>query len=91
MNEIMKEQFESYDTETAMVLGVAGGNGLEHIDSTKYRKVFGADINKEYLTKVSERFISDKNTYIENEKNYNLIASSNGCRYAYGQNERCGI
>ncbi len=47
----MKEQFESYDTETAMVLGVAGGNGLEHIDSTKYRKVFGVDINKEYHTK----------------------------------------
>jgi hypothetical protein len=36
MNIIMENQFEAYPVSTAMVLGVAGGNGLEHIrqDST---------------------------------------------------------
>jgi len=38
-----------------MVLGVAGGNGLEHIDKNKYRKVYGIDINAEYLKAVEER------------------------------------
>lgn len=35
MNTIMKQQFESYHIQTAMVLGVAGGNGLEHIPDRK--------------------------------------------------------
>ena len=61
MNSIMKKQFEAYPVDTAMVLGVAGGNGLEHIRKEKFRKVFGVDINEEYLKAVSERYsgISD--------------------------------
>ena len=31
MNAIMKKQLEAYPAATAMILGVAGGNGLEHI------------------------------------------------------------
>lgn len=31
MNSIMKKQFEGYPVKTAMVLGIAGGNGLEHV------------------------------------------------------------
>ena len=56
MNSIMKEQFEAYPASTAMVLGVAGGNGLEHIRQDKYRTVYGVDINEEYLRIVSERY-----------------------------------
>ena len=56
MNSIMKEQFEAYDVDTAMVLGVAGGNGLEHVSVEKYRKVYGVDINREYLQAAEERF-----------------------------------
>ena len=56
MNSIMKEQFEAYPVSTAMVLGVAGGNGLEHIRQDKYRTVYGVDINEEYLRIVSERY-----------------------------------
>ena len=56
MNSIMKEQFEVYPVSTAMVLGVAGGNGLEHIRQDKYRTVYGVDINEEYLRIVSERY-----------------------------------
>lgn len=35
MNEMMKEQFCAYPAQSVMILGVAGGNGLEHIDPTK--------------------------------------------------------
>jgi hypothetical protein len=56
MNLIMKDQFESYPADTAMVLGIAGGNGLEHVRTDKYRKIYGVDINKEYLQAVTERY-----------------------------------
>ena len=56
MNKIMKEQFEAYPASTAMVLGVAGGNGLEHIRRNKYQTVYGVDINGDYLRTVSERY-----------------------------------
>ena len=35
MNDIMKKQFDAYPVTTAMVLGIAGGNGLEHVDLKK--------------------------------------------------------
>ena len=56
MNVIMKNQFDDYPVKTAMVLGVAGGNGLEHVDPKKYSTVYGVDINEEYLKAVSERY-----------------------------------
>lgn len=57
MNSIMKEQFEAYPVSTAMVLGVAGGNGLEHVSIDKFRTVYGVDINGDYLRAVSERYV----------------------------------
>ena len=39
-----------------MILGVASGNGLEHIDTKKYKKVYGIDINDEYLKALRERY-----------------------------------
>lgn len=56
MNSIMQEQFNNYLAETAMVLGIAGGNGLEHVSPEKFRKVYGVDINADYLRAVSERY-----------------------------------
>jgi len=38
------------------VLGVAGGNGLEHIDSSITKRIVGVDLNPEYLAVVRERF-----------------------------------
>ena len=58
MNSIMKDQFESYPVTSAMVLGVAGGNGLNHVRKEKYQKVYGVDINKEYLKAVKQRYSS---------------------------------
>lgn len=56
MNGIMKEQFAAYPVDTATVLGIAGGNGLEHVSPDKYRKVYGVDINADYLRAVSQRY-----------------------------------
>lgn len=56
MNSIMKKQFSDYPVKTAMVLGIAGGNGLEHVRFSKLEKVYGIDINEEYLKAVKERY-----------------------------------
>lgn len=56
MNEMMKKQFNQYPIKTVMVLGIAGGNGLEHIDSNKFQKVYGVDINCGYLKECTERY-----------------------------------
>ncbi|SHM91255.1 methyltransferase type 11 [Ruminococcus flavefaciens] len=56
LDSIMQEQFSAYPVETATVLGVAGGNGLEHIGTDKFRTVYGVDINLDYLRAVSQRY-----------------------------------
>ena len=38
MNEMMKNQFDSYPISSVMILGIAGGNGLEHIQKNKLKK-----------------------------------------------------
>ena len=58
MNRMMRGQFSDYPVQTAMVLGIAGGNGLEHVDSEKYQKVYGVDINADYLHAVKKRYAS---------------------------------
>ena len=41
MNELMKRQLEAYPVTTAMIFGVAGGNGLKHVNPEKHRKISG--------------------------------------------------
>lgn len=61
INQMMKEQFDAYPVSSAMILGIAGGNGLEYIDRNKFKKVYGIDINQDYLNEVRNRYsdISD--------------------------------
>ncbi|MDE6627575.1 MAG: methyltransferase type 11 [Lachnospiraceae bacterium] len=61
MNQMMKGQFNAYPVSSVMILGIAGGNGLEHIDRKKFQKIYGIDINEKYLRAVKERYtdISD--------------------------------
>ena len=40
INGMMKVQLESFPVTEAMILGIAGGNGIEHIDDKKYRKIY---------------------------------------------------
>lgn len=56
LSDMMKEQFYSYDVSTVMILGIAGGNGLEHINKDSFEKVYGVDINQKYLDKCGKRF-----------------------------------
>ena len=56
LNYIMKEQFEIFPVSSAMVLGVAGGNGLEYVNPKKYQKIYGVDVNQKYLDETRKRF-----------------------------------
>lgn len=56
MNAMMQEQFYAYPVQSVMILGVAGGNGLEHIDKQILHTVYGVDINENYLHACVERY-----------------------------------
>jgi len=56
MNQIMEKQFYTYPVESVMILGIAGGNGLEHINCSVFRNVYGVDINDKYLLACKERY-----------------------------------
>ena len=56
MNKMMKGQLGAYSVSSVMILGIAGGNGLEHIRKNKYRRVYGIDINSSYLKEVVRRY-----------------------------------
>lgn len=55
LNEIMKSQLEDYPVSRIMILGIAGGNGLEHIRKDRVKKVYGVDINAAYLEAAAAR------------------------------------
>lgn len=56
LNTLMKKQLNQYPAKSAMILGIAGGNGLEHVNSEKLEKVYGVDINTEYLKECEVRY-----------------------------------
>jgi hypothetical protein len=56
MNRIMKEQFNYYPAHSLMILDIAGGNGLEHIDPHIIQSVIGIDINRDYLAACQRRY-----------------------------------
>ncbi|MDO5139285.1 MAG: methyltransferase type 11 [Oscillospiraceae bacterium] len=58
MNRAMKDQFERFPVDSVMVFGIAGGNGLEHIDPEKFDRVYGIDINPLYLEAIGKRYES---------------------------------
>ena len=64
LSEMMHKQLYTYDVKSIMILGIAGGNGLEHIDRTRINKVYGVDVNKDFLKEFSIRhFIIWKRNY----------------------------
>ena len=56
MNEMMKDQFDTYPISSVAIFGIAGGNGLEHIQKGRFEKVYGIDINSSYLQEVIKRY-----------------------------------
>lgn len=57
MNVMMKKQFYQHPVKSIMILGIAGGNGLEHIDPQIIEKVYGVDINHDYLVECIARHL----------------------------------
>ncbi len=57
LNGMIKKQLNTYSVNSVMILGIAGGNGLEHIDFGKYTAVYGVDVNSEYLSEVQKRYV----------------------------------
>lgn len=56
MNKMMCRQFFLCDADTVMILGVAGGNGLEHVVGRGFKRVYGVDINPDYLRLCKKRY-----------------------------------
>ena len=56
LNELMEGQVRDFAAGTVMILGIAGGNGLEHIRSGGFHRVWGVDVNGEYLDVCRSRF-----------------------------------
>jgi hypothetical protein len=56
INSLTKKYLDKIKPITAMFLGVAGGNGLEHIDDETTKSVYGIDINQDYLDNAFIRY-----------------------------------
>ena len=56
INEMMKEQLDAFPVHSVMICGIAGGNGLEHIDKQRIDKVYDADINASCLYACTARY-----------------------------------
>lgn len=56
LNSLTRKYLNKTKPETCLFLGIAGGNGLEHIDNNYTDNVIGIDINQDYLNKANERY-----------------------------------
>ncbi|MCL1983081.1 MAG: methyltransferase type 11 [Clostridiales bacterium] len=56
LNHIVYEQLSDFDVGSVMILGIAGGNGLEHVNPGKIKKVIGIDVNDDYLAACHKRY-----------------------------------
>lgn len=56
LSKMMKSALDRYPAKTLMILGVAGGNGLEHVDTQVFERIYGVDVNADYLETCSRRY-----------------------------------
>jgi hypothetical protein len=56
LNTLTGKYLEKLNPEYVLFLGVSGGNGLEHINAEKVRKVCAIDVNDSYLKETRRRF-----------------------------------
>ncbi len=61
LSELFARALELCQPESVAILGIAGGNGLEHIDPVAVTRVVGIDINPRYLDEVRHRFDTHPN------------------------------
>lgn len=53
---ILKEELDRLRPKTVAMLGCAGGSGFDVVDPEVTQKVYGIDINPEYLERARERY-----------------------------------
>ena len=56
LNALTGKYLEKRNPENVLFLGVSGGNGLEHINTAKVKRVCAIDINDSYLEETRKRF-----------------------------------
>ena len=56
LSALTKKYLEKYQLQKPLFLGIAGGNGLEHIDSISVQEVVRIDINEDYHQQTYLRF-----------------------------------
>lgn len=56
LNYLTDKYLQKHNPENVLFLGISGGNGLEHVDITKVKRICGIDINKTYLETTQKRF-----------------------------------
>ena len=56
LSELFADALSHCQPESVAVIGIAGGNGLDRIDSSVTRRVVGIDINPAYLDAVRQRY-----------------------------------
>ena len=56
LSDLFRRALDLCIPESVAVLGVAGGNGLERVDSAITKRIVGLDINARYLGAVGQRY-----------------------------------
>jgi len=56
LSALMKQQLSDNPCSSCAILGIAGGNGLEHAEALPFATIFGVDINADYLSVCRKRF-----------------------------------
>ena len=78
LSRIMKGQFSEFASESAMILGVAGGNGLEHVSRDKYQTVYGrTGIRDKRSRNYMERYHKDTRRRIQARRDLQLQRKRN--------------
>lgn len=67
LNQITRKQTNDYSPSSLVILGIAGGNGLEHCKSIE--KVYAIDVNQSYLGSCLSRFPNENVEYIRMDLN----------------------
>ena len=58
LSDLFREVLAAKKPTSVAILGVAGGNGIEHVDQGITKRIVGVDLNPRYLDTVHERFPS---------------------------------
>jgi hypothetical protein len=58
LSELFKRTLDVCLPDSVAILGIAGGNGLEHANPASIARIVGLDINPGYLEDVRRRFVT---------------------------------